>query len=60
MAAELEFAAWDGEARKLWSIFVEPPWHYRIANELVLLDVMGQTSQFPLRSGPPAPPDRQS
>lgn len=53
MAAELALAAWDAQARRLWSVFVEPPWDYRIESGMVLLDVMGRTSRFPLHSGPP-------
>lgn len=53
MSAELEFAAWDIEGRKLWSTFVEPPWAYSVADEFVMLDVMGEVRQFPLRLGPP-------
>lgn len=52
MAAELEFAAWDIHGRKLWTMFVESPWTYKIQQEKVLLDVMGQKSQFALASGP--------
>jgi len=54
MAAELELAAWDSQARKLWSTFVEPPWDYRLDDDTVVLDVMGRTSRFPLRTGPPS------
>jgi len=39
-------------AEKLWSMFVEPPWTYQVASELVELDVMGIKTQFPVRSGP--------
>jgi hypothetical protein len=52
MAAELEFAAWDAHARKLWSTYVEPPWSYDVAGSSVRLDVMGFTSDFPIRTGP--------
>ncbi len=54
MAAELEFAAWDVHARKLWSTFVEPPWSYDVAGSSVRLDVMGAKSNFSIRTGPPS------
>jgi len=53
MAAELEFAAWDAHARKLWTTFVEPPWSYDVADGSVELDVMGTKSKFSITSGPP-------
>ena len=52
MSAELELAAWDLEARKLWTTFVEPPWSYGVRDGVVALDVMGAESEFPARSGP--------
>ena len=52
MSAELEFAAWGLKGEKLWSTFVEPPWTYSVANDTVVLDVMGQVSRFPTRQGP--------
>ena len=52
MSAELELAAWDVEGRKLWTTFVEPPWEYTVAGEMVTLQVMGTRTTFPLRSGP--------
>ena len=54
LAAELEFAAWTSNGRKLWTTFVEPPWDYQVTGELVELDVMGSQSSFPLRTGPPS------
>lgn len=54
MSAEAELAAWDSSAQKLWSTFVEPPWHYRISQHQVLLDVMGDETAFDLMTGPPA------
>ena len=54
MSAEAELAAWDCSAQKLWSTFVEPPWHYRISERQVLLDVMGDETAFDLLTGPPA------
>ena len=52
MSAELEFAAWDIHANKIWSTFVEPPWSYDVKNDLVLLDVMGKVSEFNISEGP--------
>ena len=51
MAAELELAAWDIEGNKLWSRFVEPPWEYKVAGEVIRLDVMGAVSEVRLRDG---------
>jgi hypothetical protein len=56
MAAELDMAAWDVSGRKLWSRFVEPPWEYSVAGEVVTVDVMGVVSRIQLRSGEPAEP----
>lgn len=55
MAAELEFAAWDLNGRKLWSTFVEPEWSYEVRDGQVKLDVMGRKSTFDLVNGPPMP-----
>ena len=52
MSAELALAAWDRRGQKLWSTFVEPPWDYQLAEDLVRLDVMGTISIFDLHSGP--------
>jgi len=52
MAAELEMAAWDITGRKLWSRFVEPPWTYNVEEGVILLDIMGDKSGFPLVAGP--------
>lgn len=52
MAAELELAAWDIRARKLWTTFVEPPWDYAVRDGIVHLDVMGSESTFALATGP--------
>jgi hypothetical protein len=52
MSAELEFAAWDLEGRKVWSTFVEPPWTYSLDDDRVVLDVMGDIRRFPVRLGP--------
>lgn len=53
MSAELELAAWDLHGRKLWSAYVEPPWDYALRGDVVVLDVMGNVTEFPLRDGPP-------
>ena len=53
MAAELELAAWNVSGRKLWSRFVEPPWEYAIAGEVVTVDVMGTISRIHLQTGEP-------
>jgi hypothetical protein len=52
MSAELEMAAWDTSARKLWTTFVDPPWSYTVKNGTVYLDVMGEKRRFPLVAGP--------
>jgi hypothetical protein len=52
MLSELEMAAWDIHARKLWTRFVEPPWFYTVSNGMVHLDIMGQKSLFSLATGP--------
>ena len=53
MAAELELAAWDVSGRKLWSRFVEPPWEYSVANEIITVDVMGVVSSVRIQTGEP-------
>ena len=55
MSAELELAAWDTRANKLWSGFVEPPWEYDVADGKVLLDVMGNRTSFDIVAGPAQP-----
>lgn len=52
MAAELELAAWTAQGEKLWTTFVEPPWSYEAVGDLVRLEVMGEVTEFDLRSGP--------
>ncbi len=52
MSAELELAAWDINANKLWTTFVEPPWSYSVSGETLHLDVMGKKTSFPLDKGP--------
>ncbi len=51
MAAELELAAWDVGGRKLWSRFVEPPWQFWVADEVVMVDVMSVVSRIHIHSG---------
>ena len=51
MAAELELAAWDFAGHKLWSRFVEPPWVFSVAGEIVSVDVMGVMSRIFLHNG---------
>jgi hypothetical protein len=52
MSAELEFAAWSLDGRKLWSTFVEPPWDFSVRSGIIHLDVVGEHSEFPLTTGP--------
>ena len=52
MSAELELAAWDIHGKKLWSMFVEPPWFYEIQADSIPLDIMGKKLSFPLHTGP--------
>jgi len=52
MSAELEFAAWDSRGQKLWTTFVEPPWSYEVKDGKILLDIMGNKSEFDARVGP--------
>lgn len=52
MSAELEFAAWDIQGKKLWSTFVEPPWEYKVDGHDVILDVMGENQVFRIEQGP--------
>lgn len=54
MSAELELAAWDIDGRKLWSTFVEPPWHYLVSGDVLDLDVMGKRTSFSIGRGPGA------
>ena len=51
-ACELELAAWSTEARKLWSAQVEPPWDFQVEGDRLLLDIMGEKSEFPVLHGP--------
>ena len=48
LVIEVEFAAWDRSGRKLWSRFVEPPWDFRVVEDRIRLDVMGQVTEFPM------------
>lgn len=51
MSAELELAAWTTDGERLWTTFVEPPWSYSIREETLRLEVIGEISEFPLRTG---------
>ncbi|SDN22376.1 hypothetical protein [Allokutzneria albata] len=53
MSAELELAAWSTSGEKLWATGVEPPWTYAVHDGTVSLDVLGEPSSFPVRTGPP-------
>lgn len=53
MSAELEFAVWSTDGKKLWSRFVEPPWHFMAQEEFVTLNVMGDQQVFDLLDGKP-------
>jgi hypothetical protein len=53
LSAELEIAAWDLRARKLWSRVVEPPWTYKVVAGTIELDVMGDLTSFAITEGPP-------
>jgi hypothetical protein len=52
MSAEIELAAWTLVGVMIWTMSVEPPWTYEVADGMVRLDVMGTISSFPLESGP--------
>lgn len=54
MSAEIEFAAWSVDGRKLWTTYVEPPWTFTVSDGHVHLDVMGDKSSFPAATGPRA------
>lgn len=51
MLAELELAAWAMGGRKLWTMFVEPPWSYTVHEQTVTLDVMGLVRSLDLHTG---------
>jgi hypothetical protein len=53
MSAELELAVWNIRGEKLWSTFVEPPWHYLLEEHTISIEVMGAKASFPLYEGPP-------
>ncbi len=59
MEAELELAAWNIQGEKLWTTFVEPPWSYSLAEDILHLDVMGVQTSFPLHQGPAGPSQRR-
>ncbi len=51
MSAELEFGVWDQSGKKLWSTFVEPPWSFKVQEQILELDVMGDIQKFRLSDG---------
>lgn len=51
MSAELELAVWNIYGEKLWSRFVEPPWHYDIEDDTLLLNIMGDSIRLTLATG---------
>lgn len=51
MSAELELAVWNIHGEKLWSRFVEPPWHYDIEGDTLLLNIMGNSIRLTLATG---------
>jgi hypothetical protein len=51
MSAELDFFVGDIFGKKLWSTFVEPPWEYRIVDEIIYLNIMGKETAFSLMDG---------
>jgi hypothetical protein len=38
MGAETELAAWSVDGQKLWTRFVDPPWTYRVAGNVIEVD----------------------
>lgn len=55
MSAELEFSVWSQCGRKLWSTWVEPPWDYRIAEDIVTLSFEGIEVKYRLDTGHKVP-----
>lgn len=51
MSAELEFGVWSQSGEKLWSTFVEPPWSFDVNDQVVELEVMGDTRKHLLSDG---------
>jgi hypothetical protein len=53
MGAECEFAAWTTTGEKLWTTFVDPPWEYKVIDDVVHVtcDMLGERA-FSLRNGP--------
>lgn len=52
MAASHEIAAWTTQGRKLWSQLVEPLWNYEVVDNLIRINVLNRSVEFPLDSGP--------
>ena len=51
MSGELELSCWSIEGKKLWSKFVEPPWHYTVENGKVTTDIMNHKESFDIYTG---------
>ena len=51
MLEELEFGIYDLSGAQLWSTFVEPPWTYKIDNDIITLDVMDETTRRNIKTG---------
>ncbi len=51
MCAELELSVWNIRGERLWSCFVEPPWHYEIEGDILKIDVMDVIKRVALESG---------
>lgn len=51
MSAELEFGVWNQSGDKLWSTFVEPPWSFKVKDQSIELDVMGDLRIHRLSDG---------
>lgn len=53
MAAEIEFAVWSIDGTKLWSTFVDPPWHSQFDDGGVTLHAFDQTRTLRIADGTP-------
>jgi hypothetical protein len=51
MTAELELSGFSIDGERRWTRFVEVPWGYSIDKDRVRLEVMGDASEFSLRTG---------
>lgn len=52
MSAELEVAAWDIHGKKLWSMFAEPPYDFKVRDGIVYMNRMDEQLIFPIHKGP--------